>query len=299
MAEKRTQPKKSFQFRWRTFVVIVLTTLGIISLIGFSSVHWVERQVLTTSNWVKIVGPLPQNYTLANAISTYSVNKIFDSTDLQQKISNALPPRASFLAPTITSELQSRLIKRTTSIVQSNQFNFAWVTANRAASEQLLNSARNLPQPAKTAKVGSFTINLTSIRQSIANLVGNKVASSNNANISVNLKTKMNKLKEYIRLADFLNATLGVFALVCLVGGLVVTLKRKKLLQVFSIAFIIIGLLQLIGVKALRPEILNQIQNQSYRPAVNVIYNAFVAAYNHTAFVTIGVGVVILILTFI
>lgn len=299
MAEKRTQPKKNYHFRWRTLVVVLLTTLSIFSLIGFSSVHWVERQILTTSNWVKIVGPLPQNEVVASAISTYTVDKIFSTQDLQTKITNVLPPKASFLAPTISSELQSRLTSLTTKIIQSNQFNFVWVNANQAASQKLLDTARNVPQPAKTAKIAGFTLNLTSIRQSIVGLVGNKVASGNDANISVNLKTKMNKVKEYIRIADFLNDVLGVFALVCLFGALVLSVNRRKLIQVTSIFIMVIGFLQLIGVKALRPAILNQIHNQSFRPAVNVVYNAFVATYNRTAIITIIIGLVLLILTIV
>jgi hypothetical protein len=103
----------------------------------------------------------------------------------------------------------------------------------------------------------------------------------------------MDKLSRYVRLIDFLNAVLGLFALVLLLGAIVLSTRPRRLIKVISLSILVIGLLQLIGVKALRPIVLNQIHSYNYKPAVDVVYNAIVANYYKTAVVTVIIGLAI------
>ena len=60
----------------------IFIVIGLAAVVGYSMVHWVEKQVLTTDNWVATVASVPKNDTVAAALSSYSVNRLFTTTDL-------------------------------------------------------------------------------------------------------------------------------------------------------------------------------------------------------------------------
>src|SRR4051812_25068299 len=104
MAEsKAAVHKPGFHLRWRGPAVFLLTFIGVIALVGYLLVHWTERQLLTTDNWVKLVAPMPKDNSVATALSTYSVNKLFTEADLETKIEQVLPPQAALLLQPLPS----------------------------------------------------------------------------------------------------------------------------------------------------------------------------------------------------
>lgn len=296
MVAKSTQSRPANHQTWRSVIVCLLIILGIVSLIIFTTAHWTERQILTTDNWLKIVGPLPKNDAVATSLSEYSVNQLLKTIDLEAKITQALPDRASFLAPPLTEQVETRLTKRTKQLIQSDQFSSIWISANHLAHQRLINSARGQTAPPKTN--ARFNLNLSSIKKSINAQLGTSSASSkDDVSLGVNLKTSVEKLKSLIRAVDFLNGTTGLLALVSLLGGVVLTFARRRLIMVISIAVMVMALLQLIGVKALRPAILNSIENKSYQPAGGVIYDTLLSNYRRAATATLFIGLIIYLLT--
>ena len=300
MVKRKAKSKRSFHFRWLSIVACLLTILGLVSLTGFMLIHWTERQILTTENWVKVVATVPQNEQVATALSDYTVTTLSNSIDLEAKVTQALPDRAAFLGPTITDQLENRLKIRTKSIIQSDEFGALWQNANRLASQKILERARS-DQPASPAPA-RFNIDLKAFKsriQSLLNTSSSDTAPPNGSdqdiNVGTDLKTSLQKLKTYIRAVDFLNGTLGLFALVCLLGALIASRLPRRLLIIISLSVVVICLLQLIGVKTLRPAILNRITNEAYRPAVGVVYDTLLASFKSAA-TTVGVSGAILAL---
>ncbi len=307
MVAKPVKPRHKFHIGWRGLVVFLLVFIGITALTAFTIIHWTERQILTTENWVKVVGPLPKNDTVASALSTYTVDSLFTNLNVEEKIGQALPDRASFIAPTIADELQTRVTTRTKQIIQSDKFTSAWEAANRAAHSRLMASARNDPAPPHQARA-NFNLDLTAIKNSINSLLsrtGNDQISNSpisvedkNANLGVDLKTSLDKLKTYIRNIDFLNGTIGLFALVCLLGAIIFSHFRRRLIVRISLVVLVITLLQLIGVKALRPAILNHLQDVAYRPAAGVVYDTLLSSFRRSTTLVALFSVVIFLITF-
>lgn len=305
MVAKPVRSKIRFNFGWRGVLTWLLVTIGVVSTLGFLMVHWAERQILNTDNWVKVVGPIPKDDQVAGALSDYSVNKLFNSADLENRISRALPDKASFLAPTLTDQLHSRLTIRTKQIIQSDQFAGIWTSANRNAHQRLLNSARG--QSVETVgKKAKFSLDLSALKEKVSGLLSRSGGANNgdksaenkpDIGLAVNLKTNLEKVKQYIRTIDFLNGTLGVLALVSFVGALVVNARRRRILIIVSLSLATLTLLQLIGVKFLRPMVLNQIQSSSYKPAVGVVYDTLTSSFNKSATVLFCISLVIFLVT--
>jgi hypothetical protein len=302
MVTSSQEPKLKRHYIWRSTIVALLSIIGILALVNFTIVHWTERQILTTDNWVQVVGPIPKDNTVATALSIYSVNRVFTATDLESRIAEALPDRAAFLAPTLTDQLESRLQKRTKQVIQSDQFHDIWVTANSRAMQRLLDTARNPEKTTESKRPAKFDVDLSSLRETVRNVInqrtGRDVAQieapkGKNVGVAVNLKTSIAKVHDYIRLADFLNATLWLLALVCLLGAIALSRRRRQLLLILSTITGVVALLQLIGVKAFRPYVLNQVQDASFRPAVGVVYDTLLASFRSVAISLFVVSVIV------
>lgn len=306
MAAKKATPTQKKYFIWRGLTVCALTIAAIVFLTVFLIIHWVERQILTTDNWVATVSPIPKDDAVASALSKYTVDSIFTATDLEKRVSQALPDKASFLAPSIADQLHSRLTNRTKQIIQSDSFQSVWARLNQAASQRLLSKARG-ESTGTASKQSRFDLDLGPIKDIVTNLLApnpppasttDQPVKEKKVSLGVNLKTSANKLATYIKMADFLNAILGLAALVCLLGALALSLNRRRLLVIVSLIVTAIGLLQLIGVKSLRPAVLNSIQDSTFRPAVSVVYDTLLNSFNHTATLTAVIGLLTLIICY-
>jgi hypothetical protein len=308
MAAKRpAKPKRRIHFGWRGPLTAILLIVGVISLIGFLFVHWTERQILTTDNWIKIVGPLPKNDQVASSLSTYTVDKLFTGVDLEAKVAQALPEQASFLAPPITERLQVRITQATKRFIQSDQFQNIWIAANKTAHQKLMESARGTEQPPPKAKT-AFNLDISSIRENIQQRLGRdsqplfsgpqSAPSSNKVSLKASISTRLENFRKFVKTVDFLNGTLWLAALALLLGAFVLSHKRRKLFLIIGIAVLIISLLQIIGLNAVRPAILNHIQDQAFRPAVGVVYDSLTVSFKHGASLLAFISATLILIVF-
>jgi hypothetical protein len=287
--------------------VSLLIALGLISFTVYSAVHWTERQLLTTDNWVAMVTPLPKNDTVATALSNYTVQQVFTATDLNDRIKEALPDRAAFLVPVLTAQLQDRLDNRTKQFIQSDQFSTLWQSANRRANERLLASAREESSSDRDRKLPvNIDLDLGGLRDRIRGVLGSDQEAAASApakvakvGLAVNLKTSLEKVKSYIRAVDFLNGTVGFLSLVCFVGAIVITRHRRRIVMVISACLAVVATLQLIGVKALEPYVLSQVHDDANRPAVEVVYNTLLTSFHRNATVVLVVSLIVLFIAYL
>ncbi|MCA9324657.1 hypothetical protein KDA23_01140 [Candidatus Saccharibacteria bacterium] len=277
MATGSKKPKHGVKFGWRQLIVAALAILGIVSSVAFTAAHWTERQLLTTDNWITLVAPLPQNDRVATALSEYTVNNTFDTGQVEQRIRDGLPDRVAFLAPALTGQLQTRTTNLVKTFVQSDQFETVWVATNRAAHQHLLANARGETTDAGQ-KIATLQLKLGVVRERIRSLLGKADSGQqgNNIGISVSLGRSMGSVGRYVRMVDFLNATLWLVAIASFLGALVLSSARRRLCVIVGVVTAVVGLLQLIGVNALRPVVLNHIETLSYRPAIGVVYDSLV-----------------------
>ncbi|MFF8041725.1 hypothetical protein ACF06F_27185, partial [Streptomyces rimosus] len=79
-------------------VIALVAVLTVTSVVGV----WGARTALNTDRWVATVGALPEDPTVDAAVAAYLTDEIFNQLDVEQRLSGALPPRASFIAPPVT-----------------------------------------------------------------------------------------------------------------------------------------------------------------------------------------------------
>ena len=116
-------------------VLIAVTALALVaSVIGL----WGATTTLNTNRWVSTVAPLPKDPAVATAISQYTTDQLFGSLDVDQRLRDALPPRADFIVGPLVGQLHDAIEKTVNRVLQSDRFQPVWIELNRRAHEQAM-----------------------------------------------------------------------------------------------------------------------------------------------------------------
>lgn len=303
--------KARVHYKTRIFLVSFLITLGALMSAVYGIVYWTETQIFNADNWVTIVGPLPKDEQVAAAVSDYSVSKLFESVDVQQKITEVLPERAAFLAAPLTKQLQNQANNLAKNFVMSDQFQNVWESANRIANTRLINSARgqeSQPLPVVQKAETKFNINLSGLKNTIIERLGQSNSGLfdqtsdkvKNNEILISLKTSYENFRRFVKTNDALYSILPFAIIAAFIGAIAIAIKRQKAVLWTGISIMIISTLQVVGINALRPQIINMVENQLYRPAAQAIWSALVNPFNaivRTAFIA-GLALLLIAIVF-
>jgi hypothetical protein len=107
-------------------LAVALIVLTCFAFIGSVLSVWVNQQLLNTDNFVSAVSPLLKNPEVIDSVSAYVAAQVVEALDVQGRVANALPDRASFLAVPVTNQLQTFAQTRIARLMQTDQFHAAW-----------------------------------------------------------------------------------------------------------------------------------------------------------------------------
>jgi hypothetical protein len=162
--------------RVRTIFVGTLVVLFAILLPVTITASWAHRIVLHTDTYVSTVGPVASNPTVQAAVSRDVTNQLYATLDPQQRIEEALPPRASFLAGPIANGVKGYLQNAVNRVIASDQFQNLWVQANRFAHQQLVSALKGNSSAVHTTN-GQVVLNLVPLLNSALQSVNGFVSS--------------------------------------------------------------------------------------------------------------------------
>ncbi|NUT25866.1 MAG: hypothetical protein HOV84_08085 [Streptomyces sp.] len=134
-------------------LVALVAVLAVTSVVGV----WGARTTLNTGRWVATTGPLPENPAVNAAVSTYLTDQIFDRLDVEQRLSEALPERASFLAAPVTGAVHDYVKDKVSQLIRTEQFQDLWRAANRTAHARII---AVLEKRGENVRVGDDTVTL-------------------------------------------------------------------------------------------------------------------------------------------
>lgn len=271
--------------RWfevlRFGIVGLLATIGCAAMVAYTASHWVERQVLTTDNWVAMVGPLPQAPVVTSALSGFITTHIFANVPIEQEIQNVLPPKAAFLANPLTSQLKSLTAKITGGVIKSDNFETIWTAANRKAMDRLTMNARGQTKPPSAKLEQKFSLNINDVKSKISDKLGNtstalptlNVNSGKVLAITTDLKAKRERVWSYVRSVDYLSAVLPFVMLVSFFGALAFAQRRRRATLIIAASSIVLLLLELIALKQTKQSVLSQVRVPGNEPAISYIFD--------------------------
>lgn len=286
--------------RLRTIAVGILVVVFAVSIAGYGVASWLENNFLNTDGYTELVAPLPRDPEVAKALASYTTAQIFAGIDVQSRIAESLPDRAQFLAVPLSQQLQSGVQTFSTNFIQGDRFSDIWIGANRLAQQRLVQRARTGATPQGTSVIDgdktvlgiNITPLLTGARDwlgtSVQPLISQKIEGNQQlANLRVDLHTSFRTFANFVKTIDALVVVLPALMLASLLGALALSRRRAKVLLIASLLAIGLSFLQLIGLRSLRPTIINSLADQPYRPMAEHIYQAFLNSFNVTTLVTL------------
>ncbi|MFH9423930.1 hypothetical protein [Streptomyces sp. NPDC017529] len=134
-------------------VIALVAVFTVTSVVGV----WGARTALDTDRWVATVGALPEDPVVDAAVSAYLTDQIFDQLDIEQRLQDALPPRASFIAPPVTKAVRDYVRDSIAKLLKTEQFQDLWRAANRFAHARI---AAVLEQRSEGVRVQGDTVTL-------------------------------------------------------------------------------------------------------------------------------------------
>jgi hypothetical protein len=124
--------------RWRRTLVALLVVVGCVlaplSILGV----WIRNTLLDTDRYVETIGPLIDDPDVQDALATRITTTLLTGTDVEQRIADALPSQASFIAPAVANGLDQFVEGAAHDLVQSERVEELWDVANRRAHTQVV-----------------------------------------------------------------------------------------------------------------------------------------------------------------
>ncbi|MGB8946096.1 MAG: hypothetical protein WCD21_38555 [Streptomyces sp.] len=121
----------------RVLAAVLIAVVAIVSVTSVVGV-WGSRTTLNTDRWIATVGPLPEDPKVNAAVSTYLADQIFDQLDVKERLSEALPPRASFLAAPVTGAVHDFMRDSISKLIATDQFQDLWRATNERAHRRIV-----------------------------------------------------------------------------------------------------------------------------------------------------------------
>ncbi|UBU09530.1 hypothetical protein [Nonomuraea gerenzanensis] len=154
--EDRTRRHRRAHLARRIIAAVLVAVAGfgvVCSAIGL----WGARTTLDTERWVATVQSLPEHPEVTNAMATYLTDQVFTALNVEQRLAEVLPPRATFLAGPVTGAVHGYTKDLVTRFMGTEQFRELWTNANRFAHAQILAILEGRSQ---TVSVSGSTVTL-------------------------------------------------------------------------------------------------------------------------------------------
>jgi len=123
---------------FRRVTAAILAAITAFALVAGVVAIWSANTALNTDRWVETVTPLPRDPKVATAVAEYTTAEVFKLVDVENRLQEVLPPRATFVAGPLTGQVREAVTKTVYRVVQSDQAQRIWVEVNRRAHQRAL-----------------------------------------------------------------------------------------------------------------------------------------------------------------
>jgi hypothetical protein len=241
--------------------------------------RYVRDNVLNTERYVQIVGPLSKDPAVATALADFTTEKVFSSTQAEQRIKDFLPPKLGGLASPLTNILQKKVNETTLQFVESDNFNSMWIAANRGTSKAVLQVAEGKEGNSKLKALGSLDLGklLTTVREklNLDSTILTDETIDKAAAVQVNLHQSVAQLRTAVSITKGSAHVLPYISIALLLAAIAVAYKRRHTIIGISITYAVLSAVIIIAFKVTSGSLLGQMSSDVNRAAAEVIYNAF------------------------
>lgn len=279
--------------RW----VAVLLVLGTIFTLLATFSIWANRQALNTDNWVSTSSRILADKQVDERLSDYLAEQ-FTGDELKAKLEEKLPERLQPLGAAIATGLHQLAPQIAERALQSPKVQALWADANRVAHERLLEVLNGGGSTVSTEN-GEVTLDLGHLVEDVGKEigVGGGIAERLPPDAGRLVILKSNQLsaaQKGAHLVRELPIVLTALALLCFVGAVWLSGRRRRALRTVGLCFVFVGvlvlLLRTVGGNVLVGAV---VANPSAKPAVHAVWGIGTSLLKTIATSTIAFGVLV------
>jgi hypothetical protein len=234
-SEPPSPPDKPRHHRLRaitSWVSIVLAcTLALVSVV----VIYAHDELLDTDTFVATVGPLASNPEVQHAVADRVSTLLVEQTDVEQRVREALPAKADFLATPIADQVEHATDQIALKLMESTEFQGLWDAALRASHDQVEVLLTGSTKGAVSTNDGEVAVDLTKIETQVKERLSAKgitvfdnVPTANRPELVLFHSSELAMLQSLIKVLDKLAFVLPVVTLLLLAAGVALNADRRK-----------------------------------------------------------------------
>ena len=155
--EPEERIKKPRRRRIRRSVVGLLVALSCLLVLLSTTEVWAHRTLLNTATFVGTVAPVFENPAVTSAVAARATDQLFTELNLQARLKDALPPKASFAAVPVANATKGFVAGQLANVLASPQFQAIW-TATLTSMHQLLVAVLRGQHTAAVSTSGGYIV---------------------------------------------------------------------------------------------------------------------------------------------
>jgi hypothetical protein len=152
--ERSSKPRRR---RIRRSVVAVLVALSCLLVLLSTTEVWAHRTLLNTGAFVGTVSPVFKNPAVTSAVAARATDQLFTELNVQARLRDALPPKASFAAAPVANATKGFVAGQLANVMASPQFQAIW-TATLTSMHQLLVAVLRGQHTAAVSTSGGYIV---------------------------------------------------------------------------------------------------------------------------------------------
>ncbi len=265
---------------WRSVICGVLIVLGVFAMAAGLVVSYAKTNVVDSEGYLRMVGPLPQEPTVATALGAFTADRVFNGLSVEQQVAGFLPDKLAPAAPLLTDTLKDQVATTAGKVAGSDTFSDAWTNANRTAHEALMKVAHSEPrQPKVEAQTvlkldGLFKV----VRERFGGDDGTLLTSEQKENVAdlvIHARQTAQQLRNTVRFVEVGAWLFPLLTLIFLVSGVALAADRRRALMWVGWVTVVLGASLLLVFRVISQRWLDSFEQVVYRDAADTIYQAF------------------------
>lgn len=280
---------------WRPVVVTVLIIVMAVLVPLSVLARWAHDEITDTDRYVETVTPLASDPAVQQAVIDRVTTEIMTRLRVDQVTAEAidalsargLPPLASSslqaLSTPLSDAIEGFIEKQVGSLVRSDEFEAAWVQANRQAHLQMVAVLTGEDTDLVQVSNNTVSVNLVTIIDRVKQRLverGFTLAErlpAIDAQFTIFRSDDITKAQTGFRVLSALNTWLPILALICLLGAVAVGRSRRRTLIAASLAVVVSMVLLGAALNGSREIYLNAIPSSELPPeAAAAVYDTLV-----------------------
>ncbi len=267
-------------------------------------VIFVRNEVLNTSTYVSTVQPLAADPAIQAAVADTVSSRLVEGVDLRQRVTDALPAKASFLAAPITTGVQDAVRQATQAVVRSPEFQTLWAEANQRAHSQLVALLTGSGTGVlRSSQHGQVSLDLSQVANQVKHqldqrgiTIFDRVPTGKDTQLVLFQSDQLARAQRLVRLLDRLALFLPFAALALFAGAVFATTDRRRGLVRVAVGLAVTMVALLVGFDIGRNLYLHALGPSVSRAAAQSAYDVVTAVPLDTIRVILALSVVVAVI---